>query len=333
LGIYVDYAIAVDIGATNLRVGLVTRKGEVLHLIKDSTPKTCDPNAIPLKISKMINEILKRANITLENVLGIGVGSIGPLNIREGVIVNPPNLPNVKNIPVKQVLEDIFKVRVIVVNDCVAAVWGEKNYGAGKDYENLVYITISTGIGAGVIVDGNLLLGKDGNAHEVGHIVIRYDDGIKCGCGAIGHWEAYASGANIPKLVKLLLDRWNISRSETKLYELIERNLLTAEALFNLAKASDDIALRIIDELGKINAAGIASVINVYDPELVTLGGAVILNNPEELTIKPMLKYLDNYVLNRLPRVMITPLGHEVTLLGAAALIFNTPKSLSKYIQ
>ena len=327
------YVVAVDIGATYLRVALVNERGEILYLIKNLTPREPNPYAIPNKISGMIREVLKECKVDLSSVLGIGIGSIGPLDVKSGVIVNPCNIPGVKNVPVRRVLEETFNKKVVMVNDCVAAVWGEKHYGSGRDYDNLVYITFSTGIGAGVIVDGNLLLGKDGNAHEVGHIVVDYKYGLKCGCGGIGHWEAYASGANIPKLVKYLLGEWGIKKHETKLFELIEKQSLEAKYVFNLAMIGDKVALRVIDELGKINAAGIASVINVYDPELISLGGAIMLNNPMDLTLKPILKYLDNYVLNRKPKIIVTSLGHEITLLGAAALIYNPPQSITKYVK
>ena len=153
----------------------------------------------------------------------------------------------------REPIRNYFKVRTLVANDCVAAVWGEYLLGTGRGYDNLVYITLSTGIGAGVIVDGHLLLGKDGNAHEVGHLVIDYR-GIKCGCGGIGHWEAYASGRNLPNLIRILAKDYRGMITEA--LDLALNNSLTAPKLFRLWSDGDEFANYVVDELARINAAG-----------------------------------------------------------------------------
>ena len=134
----------------------------------------------------------------------IGVGSIGPIDLRRGMITNTPNYP-FKEIPVVEPLREWFGVPVRIANDCTAGVLGEHFYGAGKGVYNLFYVTFSTGLGGGAMVDGHLLMGKDGNAVEVGHLTIDPDSEIVCGCGCPGHWEAYCGGMNIPRFARRLL--------------------------------------------------------------------------------------------------------------------------------
>ncbi|RLG88422.1 MAG: ROK family protein [Thermoprotei archaeon] len=327
-GLVLKYIVGVDIGATNLRIALATNKGELIHKTTIPTPRKGDELTIAETIRDLINKMIHDKGIEIEELKGIGIGSIGPLDIRKGKVINAPNIP-IHSFELLRPLKDWFKIPIYVVNDCVAAVWGELIFGAGRSYQNIVYVTLSTGIGAGAIVNGNLLLGKDGNAHEVGHIVIDYESKLRCRCGGYGHWEAYASGANIQKFINYLLSKWSLTTQErnSELYKAYEERKVTTELLFSLGKRKDPLALRIIDELGRINACGIASVINVYDPELLTLGGSISLNNPN-LVLNPILKYIDMYVINRKPLIKLTPLGHDVVLLGAIALVVSTPHTL-----
>ncbi|GAI94384.1 unnamed protein product, partial [marine sediment metagenome] len=188
---------AVDIGATNVRVA----SGDVEGLTEKVVERTDRENG-PKGVSAQIIRLVR--SLEIEELAAIGVGSIGPIDIGTGSIVNTPNFP-FKEIPVLEPLTFEFHVPVRMLNDCAAAVLGEKMYGAGKGLRNLVYVTLSTGLGGGAIVDGHVLIGKDGNAVEVGHLTIDPDSPLVCGCGCRGHWEAYSSGRNIPKYARLLL--------------------------------------------------------------------------------------------------------------------------------
>jgi len=311
----------VDIGATNLRVALGDEEGRVLKRAVRRTPREGDELAVSREICRMVRELLTEAE--LSEVVGIGVGTIGPLDIRRGVIVNTPNLP-FERIPVKEPLEEEFGLPVTVLNDCVAAVLGEWRFGLGRGLRNLVYITLSTGIGGGAVVDGHLLLGKDGNAHEIGHIVIDQEGRLVCGCGKRGHWEAYCSGSNIPNFVRLLLEEKSPGEVEGSLLLRMASSPsnITAKLLFDAAKRGDRLALEIVEEIGRLNAIGFANVINVYDPELITVGGSVALNNPE-LVLPPIRRYVGDYAINRVPRIELTPLGGDVVLLGALASVLH----------
>ena len=172
--------VAVDIGATNIRVASGGPDG--IHMKLKEKTSTESPSGV----SQQIIDLIHRLDVKPE---GIGIGAIGPINIETGEIRGTPNLP-FDRIPIVRPLKDVFNVPVSMLNDCTVGVLGEWKHGAGKGYNNLAYITLSTGLGGGVIVDGHILKGKDGNAAEIGHFTVDPDSTLRCGCGCMGHWEA-----------------------------------------------------------------------------------------------------------------------------------------------
>jgi glucokinase len=302
--------IAVDIGATNIRVA--TGSSDGLHEKRSELTETGKgADGVSQQIIRLIGDVKDG------NPESIGIGSIGPIDLETGKITNTPNYP-FNYIPVTQPLEDHFGIKTKLVNDCAAAVLGEQRFGAGKGYSNIVYVTISTGIGGGAIVDNHLLQGKDGNAPEIGHITIDAYSDIKCGCGSYGHWEAYASGSNIPRFaLKLMKASWR----KSLIANLIsgDLNQLTSKTIYDAAKQSDEVALGVVTEIGKINAAGFANITNLFDPEIITVGGSIALNNPR-LVLDPIRENIDKHLINRKPEIKVTPLGGDAVLIGALAL-------------
>jgi glucokinase len=298
---------AVDIGATNIRVASGDENGLELKF-QEQTDRLHGSAGV----SKQIARLIKQLKIEPE---AIGIGSIGPLNIREGAIINTPNYP-FKNIPIVNPLHEEFGIPVKLLNDCAAAVIGERRFGAGRGLENIFYVTISTGLGGGAIVDGNLLKGKDGNAPEIGHIVIYPGSEIVCGCGCKGHWEAFSSGSNIPRYARYIVEKQGITESD--LFSVAGPDLsgLTAEKLYSVALKGDRAADMIVNEIGEVNAVGFADIVNAFDPELITVGGSVVLNNVD-LILNPIREKIGKYLINRCPEIMVTPLGGEAVLLGA----------------
>jgi len=318
------YGIGVDIGATNLRVAIARRDGVIIKKLSEKTVKGGDNLALPNQIIGMIERLLHETGLDLEEICGIGIGSIGPLDIRKGIIIKPANLP-FENVPLVEPLEDRFHIRVALLNDCTSAVVGEKYYGSGKNVENLVYVTISTGIGGGVYVDGHLLLGKDGNAHEIGHLVVDPEGRLLCGCGSKGHWEAYCSGSGIPRFARLLIEEhYKEQYYKSLLGEMSGYNLdaIDAKMVYDAAKVYDSLTIKIVERINFYNAIGFADVINVYDPTLITVGGSVALHN-SEIILPYVLNKTPKYVINKMPEIKITTLGDEIVLLGAIAASFK----------
>ena len=312
------YAVGVDLGATNVRVGIGTKEGRILKKISEKTDKSHGSDGISKQIIGMIYSII---NDSKENVLGIGVGSIGPLNIKNGTIAQSPNIPY-NSVPLREPIKKEFNTSITLLNDCNSAVVGERKFGAGKGLDNLVYLTLSTGIGGGVFVDGHLLLGKDGNASEMGHIVIDIEERLRCGCGKRGHWEAYCSGRNIPNYVRMRLKEAVYRDSSLRKRVIAWLQEETTEMLFEEAENGDKAARDIVEDIGKLNAAGFASIINLYDPSIITVGGSMALKH-ESLILNPIKKYVPNYVINRVPEIRITPLGEDAVLMGAIAIVYQ----------
>ncbi len=319
-----EYGIAVDIGATNLRVALAKPDGSIVRKVTERTVKKGDNLALSKQIIRIIEKILYETGIDARDIAGIGIGSIGPLDIKKGIIIKPANLP-FKNVPLVEPLEEKFELRVTLLNDCTSAVVGEKYYGLGREFDNLVYITISTGIGGGVYVDGHLLLGKDGNAHEIGHLVVDPEGRLMCGCGSRGHWEAYCSGSGIPNFARLLIrEEYNKLYMESLLGKMSEYKPehIDAKMVYEAAKNGDKLALEIVNRVNFYNAIGFADVINVYDPSLITVGGSVALYN-SNIILPYIIENTPKYIINKMPKIEITPLGDEIVLLGAVAASFR----------
>jgi glucokinase len=310
-------AVGVDLGGTNLRIAVGDAEGRILRRVQEPTERRYGPTGVAAQIIRLIRSL----RLDFAAVQGIGIGSLGPLDVRRGVIVVAPNLP-FDDIPLTAPLSRAFDVPVRLLNDCSAAVLGEQRYGAGRGVDNLAYVTLSSGIGCGAIVDGRLLLGKDGNAAEMGHVVVDQSGRLRCGCGKRGHWEAYCSGNNIPSYVRLWI-REHGAEAAYAASRLAATGAgdLDAKRVFAAARAGDALSRRIVEDLGRLNAIGVATVLSAYDPALVTLGGSVTLGNPA-LVLDPITRYVAEYSVNRVPRIRVTPLGHDVVLYGALAMPF-----------
>ena len=301
--------ITVDIGATNIRVASGNEHGFITKLT-EATDQENGPEGVPEQIIRLINKLQT-------DVEAIGVGSIGPIDLKKGIITNTPNYP-FNQIKVVGPLQEEFNVPVGILNDCATGALGEHVFGAGVGVGNLVYVTLSTGLGGGAIVDGHLLIGKDGNAPEIGHLVIHPDSELLCGCGGRGHWEAFSSGNNIPRFASLLLKERDWTRSTLHKLTNDDPSKLNSKMIFDEAKNEDKISVEIVEEIGKINTVGFADIVNVFDPELITVGGSIALNNPN-LILDPILENIHEYIINRMPEIMITSLGEDVVLYGALA--------------
>jgi glucokinase len=276
--------------------------------------------AVTDQIVRLARFLCAEHGLGVKSVEGMGIVSAGPLIQEEGVLFKPPNMP-FDRVPVTRPITEQLGIPACLINDCAGAVLGENMFGAAKGLDNCVYVTISTGLGCGAIVNGTLLLGKDGNAHEVGHFVIDCQGRLTCGCGRRGHWEAYCSGRNIPNYVRMRLKEMRgRAVRESLLFGRLEGDLsgLVAADLFACAKKGDSLSLKLVDEIGVLNAMGFGSLINAYDPSLITVGGAVTLRN-KKMILSPINKYVKDYAINRIPRIIVTPLGEDVGVYGAVA--------------
>jgi glucokinase len=285
-----------------------------------------------MKITEKVDDYLEQvaelvrhamAGLGRDEVEGVCVASPGPLNLERGTISRTANLPY-HEVPIVGALEDTLHRKVHLVNDANAAALGEWLRGAGRGRRNVFYLTISTGIGGGAVVDGRLLLGKEGNAAEVGHVTVDIDGKLTCGCGKKGHWEAYCSGTGMPRFARQLLEGLSEKERKQVSESWLAKNARRADspAIFKAAREGDVFAKQVIAEVGRLNAIGVANVTDSFDPELVTIGGGVALNNPR-MILPPIVAHLPEYAINTPPLVRLTPLRDDAGLLGALSVAFD----------
>src|SRR5689334_18530384 len=199
-------AIGIDLGGTELRVGLVAETGSIISQRSTRTAAKDGPAAVLHQMQCLIEEVLRGHNVMLE---GVGIGSPGPLDPFEGVVIYAPNLHHWKNVPLRRIVSELTGLHTEIINDGNAGTLGEFHFGAGQGYQDVVYVSIGTGIGGGVIVNGQLLQGRRGLGSELGHMSIS-ENGPVCGCGNPGCWEALASGSALAQLAG-----GHISRADT----------------------------------------------------------------------------------------------------------------------
>lgn len=302
--------IAVDIGGTQMR----------------AASYASDERA-PLKLSRIptrINDqpILERlvaliASVWPENerVAGIAIAAPGPVNPFEGMLLSAPNIPEWVNFPLSKTLQEHFQVPVVLGNDANLAALGEWKFGAGSGHHHLIYLTVSTGVGSGIIIDDRLLLGEQGLAAELGHVTV-VRDGPLCSCGKPGHLEALAAGPAIARWVEHEL-ACGVSSN------LAHETQLTALKVAEAARAGDLLAITALQRAGTYLGMAIADYLHIFNPTLVIIGGGVsrsgdLLLNPLRQALQANIfnpHYLDNF------SVAIATLRDDAGLLGALALI------------
>jgi glucokinase len=304
--------IAVDLGGTNMRVALFD--GE--------NPAPSQVNRVPTQAKQGPDVVIAQMIEAIEEIshgdaakLRIGVGAPGPLDPHTGVVLEAPNLPGWVDIPLQARLHDHFGCLVAIGNDANVAALGEWRHGAGRGTQNLIYLTISTGIGGGVICDGHLLLGAHGIAAELGHITVQ-PGGPVCGCGQRGHLEAVASGPAIARRAQTLLDGGAASSLADHSGEL------TAAVVGGAAQSGDPLARQVFDEAAGYLGQAMANFAHFFNPEIFILGGGVSQVGP--LLFDPARAALERQIMHPsyLSDLRIEPaaLGDDAGLIGAMTL-------------
>lgn len=305
--------LGVDLGATTIRAVVGDRAGRIDGRHRAPTPRGPTGIAVTEAMLAAVRAACADAGVDPEAVVAAGIGSIGPLDPDDGAVVDTPNLPaSVDRIPLVGPLHTLLSTdRIYLHNDATAGAIGERFFGDGP--EDLVYLTLSTGVGAGAVVDGHVLEGWRGNAAEVGHVTLD-SEGRRCGCGGRGHWEAYCGGANVPAYARDLYEE--ADDAETSLS--LDDPDLDAAAVFAADAAGDAFATRVVDRLGRWNALGVATLVHAYAPRVVAVGGGVARNNPERI-LGPIKERLPEYVATAVPEVRPTDADGDAVTRGALA--------------
>jgi glucokinase len=304
------YYLGLDIGATNTRCLLVTEGFDRVAAHSRPTPQGPTVDAFTAGVETVLSETFEMAAVSPAEVAAAGIASFGPLDTATGVIRETPNLDaDLRDVPIRETVAGLLGgVPVALANDAVAGVVAEHHAG---DAENLAYLTLSSGVGAGVVVDGRVLRGR-GTVAEVGHFTLAPESSLRCGCGATGHWEAFAGGENIPRYAAHLARE---GFDSTLVTDSADATDLTAEQLF-AAYGDDELATATVDRVGEWNALGVANVVQAFAPERVAVGGAVALEN-ESLVLEPIRSRLPDHVVGPAPSVARTQFGESVVVRGA----------------
>lgn len=307
------YVYGVDIGGTTVKCGLFTVEGELLDKWEIPTRKENAGEAILPDVAKSIQAKNEEKKIAKEEILGIGLGIPGPVK-SDGTVLKCANLGwGIVN-AVEQ-MESLTGCRVAAANDANVAALGEMWKGGGRGYEDVIMVTLGTGVGGGVIIGGKIIAGSNGAGGEIGHIIVNPEETALCGCGGHGHLEQYASATGIVRMAKKRIAE---SGDATALRTLSD---ITAKDIFDLAKTGDRVACELVDMLGTYLAAALSHVAATVDPQVFVIGGGVSKAGP--ILIEAIERHYNDNLLFALKNkeFRLAELGNDAGIFGSARLL------------
>lgn len=309
-------AIGIDLGGTRIRGALLTREGEVLARRTAATPATEGAEAVVAAIAALVRAVAQEAEG--EAVVGVGLSAPGPLDAENGLALATPTIAGFTNFPLRDRVRQETGYRVVLETDAIAACIGEWRFGAGVGLSNMVYVTVSTGIGGGAVVDGRVLRGRKGMAAHVGHMTV-VRDGERCACGNRGCFEAYASGtALVARARRLAAARRGSVLGEDA----------TGEEIFRAAAEGDGLARELVDEEAALLGMGFATLLHLYSPELIVVGGG--MSNQFAVLRAGIVAAMERGAMTpfRDVPVVAAKLGDNAGLVGVGAVAFEAFGSL-----
>jgi len=318
-----EYAVGIDIGGTKIAAGVVDGQAHILSRCETKEHSGQPPAVVIEAVVRAFQAVLQAAGMERDDLVGVGVGFAGHTNGREGLVLTSSNLPAWDRMPLRDVLSGRLGVPVVLDNDCNAAALAEHRYGAGRESRHMVYVVFSTGVGAGIIIDGHLYRGHTGTAGEVGHTVVDVD-GRMCSCGKRGCLMAWACGMALAKLAGERIR----AGEDTLLREMAGGDLgrINGEMVAEAARAGDRVARELIQLTGKYLGVGLSTVVQVLNPEVIVIGGG--LAHMGSLLMDPCLQALRENVhpvLAGSARIVPSHFGEDVGIVGAAALVLPDP--------
>ena len=309
------YVVGVDVGGTTVKLGFFDTEGVFLDKWEIPTRVEEEGSHILPDVAESIKKKLEEKRILFEDVAGVGIGAPGPID-SNGVVYKAVNLGwNVFSI--KEKLEEHLKLPVMAGNDANVAALGEMWKGGGLGSRNLVMVTLGTGVGGGIIVDGRILTGFTGAGGEIGHIHVEDQEAEVCGCGNKGCMEQYASATGITRLA-------NRKLKESGMDSMLRNGKISARTVFDAVKAKDALAMEVAEEFGRYLGNGLAGVACVVNPEVIVIGGGV--SNAGEILIDYIRPYYEKSVFHgsRSVKFSLATLGNDAGIYGAAKLVLDS---------
>lgn len=299
------HVLGLDVGGTKLAAGVVDDAGAVRSFAVESTRAEEGPERGLERLFGLGRRAVDEAGVAWPDVVAVGIGSGGPLDSAAGVLIAPPHLPGWRDVAIVARAEEAFGLPVALENDATAAAAGEHRYGAGAGTRHMVYLTISTGVGGGAVIDGTLFRGATGNGGELGHVTVDCAGRVCRGCGRKGCLEAYVSGTSIAERAR-----------EAGLGDVQASDVAAA------ADAGDPAAVEVWDATIDALACGLTSIVNLFEPELVVLGGGVVAAVGEQL-LGPVRRRVREEAMGsagETARIVASGFGRHVGVVGAAAI-------------
>ncbi len=316
------YYIGVDLGGTNIAIGIVD---ESLKIIRKGSVHTCpnrDPESIIKDMASLASRLLKDAGISLSQVEYAGIATPGTANRDLGIVVYANNLP-FRNFPIADTFKKFLPVkRVLIENDANAAALAEFHAGVAKGTESMVMITLGTGVGGGIIIDGKVHSGFNFAGAELGHSVIVQENGKPCSCGRRGCFEAYASATGLTNLTREKIEECRKNGTPTLLFNDADNGRVSARTAFAAMKQGDTPAKEVVDSFISYLACGVSNIINIFQPEMLVIGGGVC--NEREYLTAPLSAIVEKEQCSQIgapkTKIAVAELGNDAGIIGAAAL-------------
>ncbi len=308
------YCFGVDIGGTTVKLGLLTAEGTIVEKWEVKTITENEGAAIIPDVVKAIQDKITEKQIAVKDIIGVGVGVPAPVS-EEGIVNGSANL-GWKYKEVKGEMEEALKLPVVVGNDANVAALGEMWKGGGEGYQNLVMVTLGTGVGGGVIIKGKVVTGTNGAGGEIGHVCVNADEVARCGCGKTGCVEQYASATGIARLAGERLEK-------DEKPSILRGQHLSAKTVFDAVKEDDEVADEIAEEFGKYLGLALTNIAVIVDPEVFVIGGGV--SKAGNIVLSYVEKYFQKYAFfaNRQTQFALATLENDAGIYGAAKMILD----------
>lgn len=321
-----DLILGVDLGGSKILTAVISSQGKMLSRDHSVTPARKGHEAVIQSILESAYRALKQASVDISALTAIGIGAPGISNPETGILFTSPNLPGWQDVPLRDIMQERLGKKTFVINDANAAALGEFYFGAARGVHNFIYITLSTGIGGGIVIDGKIYSGAIGAAGEVGHMTID-DDGPICNCGNRGCWETLASGTALAREARHRIKEG--VRTSILEYAGGDVEKVTAQVIHSAAERGDSLAKELIARTGYYVGVGLASLINIFNPELIVIGGG--LSYIGDMLLKPAFKVAGERAYKQAfqaVRFVSAELGRDSGVLGAAAFALQEMRRL-----
>lgn len=312
------YKAGVDLGGTNIAVGIINEKNEIIARAKTKTALPRPAEAILTDMADCVKKACAQAGIDLQELESVGIGTPGSVDRETGVILYANNLA-FDHVPAREILFKQLGRPIYLENDANCAALGEAIAGAGAGKSSFVAITLGTGVGGGIVMDGKIITGCNGMGGELGHICIKFD-GEMCNCGRRGCWERYASATALISQTKKAMEE----NPDSAMWQLCDGNIENAggRTAFDAMRAGDEIGKKVVDDYIKYVAIGTADIVNALQPEMVCFGGGIC--NEGETLMAPLRKFVEENRYSKYADIQtelcIAKLGNDAGIIGAALL-------------